>query len=82
MKRQGQFVVPLSVVDFANKLIRLFLEFGCVIKQFAEKLVERVYLFALECNVLCHFDRNVKSRILERFSCFGDLNVENSLVFL
>ena len=78
-KRQGHFVVPLSVVDLPNKL---FLEFGCFVEELAEQSVESVDLIALECDVLEHFLGYCESLILERFTCGGDLNVENSLVLL
>lgn len=78
-KREGHFVVPLSVVDLPNKLI---LEFGCFVEELAEQFVESVDLLAIESDVLHHFLRYCKSLVLESFARGCDLDVKNALVFL
>ena len=78
-KREGHFVVPLSVVDLPNKL---FLEFGCFVEELAEQSVESVDLLALESNVLHHFLWNSECLVLECFARGCDLDVKNALVFL
>ena len=78
-KRQGHFVVPLSVVDLPNKL---FLKFGSFIEKLAELFVEGINLFALQSDVFGHFYGNCERLILESFTRLGDLDVENTLVLL